>query len=369
MTVAGGTGAVPGAPAPAAATATPAVKILAGSWQPVPGRVEHLTLGIRVQCPQCRAPMPLNGPTRHPACSRCSSTVRLRNLARTLVLAKGGARLLGSPYQYQISQKPEAQCRSCGRDISLAPWLGYTGAVGVIPCSCGAPIPTYPAPAWLREELPGVQQVFGSSAEVAQAQTGVAEGFAAPPVRVPPLTCPGCGGTITLDASLERIAPCPYCQGQVLIPDDTWNRLHPPEIAGRWTLTYVGELKHAGGDVVESWQEASGKPRSGHRWRLDIDWPALATGLLTIGAVVVGGLFAVLLSAGITYLTPAGKATAQMVHALTTFLFVCIASPVLWYLVLDDLPRVISVPLFVIAFLALAGGLGYLPFLLGMLAW
>lgn len=51
------------------------------------------------------------------------------------------------------------------------------------------------------------------------------------------LQCPSCGAHLQVDGSARTIA-CQYCRGNVYIPDDLWNRMHPTQLVQRWYLWY-----------------------------------------------------------------------------------------------------------------------------------
>ena len=102
-------------------------------------------------------------------------------------------------------------------------------------------MPTFPAPEWLKEQLPTALQVFGGDEEVARAQ-GVdlaVNEAATKPIAMP---CPSCGGGLTIKHDTDRTVTCQFCSTSVFIPDALWVRLHPTKTMLRWTLTYSRKL-------------------------------------------------------------------------------------------------------------------------------
>ena len=143
-----------------------------------------------------------------------------------------------------IAASPTPQCRKCGEVVPIDAYLPRAGGTETIPCpKCGTGLPTYPAPAWVREQLPAARQVFGGDPEVAQAEAGMAlevDQQKAAPVM---MSCPQCSGSLTITPETPRTVGCSYCSTQVFLPDALWSRMHPAKVMRRWTLTYVGALK------------------------------------------------------------------------------------------------------------------------------
>ncbi len=226
----------PAAPAPAPST----------TWQAVQGTVGHVTVMMAVKCNHCAAPVPLNGPTKVAHCENCYKESPLGRLPEELALAAEGMQRMGSPYTSRTSSTPDPVCGKCGEGVDVTQYLNHVGATTTIPCpKCGTGLPTFPAPAWLRAELPMALQVFGGDPEVAQQEAGLAVSVDQNQTQPIAMACPSCGGGLTITAESERTTSCQYCQASVFLPDELWKRLHPVKTMERWTLTYTGTLKTA----------------------------------------------------------------------------------------------------------------------------
>jgi predicted RNA-binding Zn-ribbon protein involved in translation (DUF1610 family) len=149
----------------------------------------------------------------------------------------------GASFRAVAYSDPSPECPRCGKPVTIAPYLGKRGATTTLPCAgCGADVPTYPAPAWLRKQLPTAVQVFGGDAHVTKAagiELRVDESAPAPVA----MACPSCGGGLTMTSETARTVPCTFCKATVFLPDELWSRLHPVKAPLRWTLTYTGKLE------------------------------------------------------------------------------------------------------------------------------
>ena len=233
---------------PGAGMAAPALGVASeggdGAWRPVSGTPGFVTLTMCVQCEHCAQPVPVNGPARQVHCANCEGDTPLHRLHEELVLVSEGALQLGSPYTHQGYEEASPQCARCGAQVPVDAWLGREGAVATLPCpSCGAALPTYPAPAWLKQRLPNARQVFGGDPEVARAEAGLelqVEEAGQAPVA---MACPQCNGGLTITPETPRTMTCSFCGVSVFLPDALWLRLHPARKMRRWTLSFVGALK------------------------------------------------------------------------------------------------------------------------------
>jgi hypothetical protein len=164
------------------------------------------------------------------------------HLYQILCFAAVGARVR-SEYKYTWFDDASPECARCGKGVAVASYLTREGATTTIPCaSCGAASPTYPAPAWLKAQLPTALQVLGGDGDVAHVQTGtdlVVNEAATKPIAMP---CPSCGGGLTIGVDTDRTVNCQFCSTSVFIPDELWKRLHPVKTMLRWTVTYTGKL-------------------------------------------------------------------------------------------------------------------------------
>jgi hypothetical protein len=234
------------------------------AWQRVTDPVRSLTVTMTLKCEHCSGPIPINGPARTAHCHACQRESPMRRLAKELALASEDMQQLGSPYTVRASNEAEPKCRKCEQVVPIAEWVGQTGASTTIACpGCGTGLPSYPAPAWLRERLPGIVQVFGGDPEVAVAEAGLALDIAdekqAKPIA---MACPQCGGGLMITAADERVIECRFCTTSVFLPDELWRRLHPAKTMLAWTVTYTGTPLMTAEDLAEQQRQREAADRA-----------------------------------------------------------------------------------------------------------
>ncbi len=246
-----------GSNAPTAGVSTAMPTQQSGSWQPVPSKVQHITQRIHIGCARCAAPIPVNGPCRSVHCDQCMSDMPI-DLSCELELASEGMQRVGSLFQRGQFKDPVPDCISCGENVPIEAYWNHVGATTTIPCpSCGAGLPTYPAPEWLRNALPTALQVFGGDPQLAAAEAGLQVEIDQTKPEPIVMACPKCGGGLSLTCEAERTTTCEFCSASVFLPDELWRRLHPVKMARAWTLTYSGtSLQSAASAEAEARQNA-----------------------------------------------------------------------------------------------------------------
>ena len=195
-----------------------------------------VTLRIHVECERCAAPIPINGPAQRLVCKACLGENALPGLVEALHDASQSMRALGSRYDVTILEEHRPQCVACDASISIDTASSTTG---VVPCArCGAGVPSYPAPAWLRATLPTAAWVFGGDPEVLPPESGVVLSIPEREAKPIAMACPQCSGGLTITKDNARIVPCRFCGVDVYLPDELWRRLHPVATKRAWTLTW-----------------------------------------------------------------------------------------------------------------------------------
>lgn len=227
-----------------------------GQWERAPGPVGFVTLKMSVFCQHCAAPVVVNGPAQHVVCDACHGRTQIDALPVVLQSVAANMRTLGligtnrgengqafSSYNMQYYGVPSPACNNCDGLLPIVRWMDYVGATCMLPCdACGEAIPTYPAPAWLRTQIPTALQVFGGEAPFREAHPGTTLNVAQEESQPIVMNCPACSAGLTITKEMERTVSCQYCRASVFLPDALWKRLHPRKQMVRWTLTYSGEL-------------------------------------------------------------------------------------------------------------------------------
>jgi len=161
--------------------------------------------------------------------------------------------------KYQYAQ--EHRCHGCGASIDIRALP--LGEERVTPCpKCGAPIVSYPPPAWLKNELPGLLMIIGGERDPADVPAGgEAQAVAVPKAKSPVvLACPSCKASLKVDSETARTTMCQFCNESVYLPDDLWRVLHPVRRAEGWSIVYDGNLERRS-DIEKREREAAEEAR------------------------------------------------------------------------------------------------------------
>jgi hypothetical protein len=147
--------------------------VVEGEWARILGDPQHLTIDVRFRCQRCQEWFALGGPVEHQECPHCSFENFIDRLTSILVLASNRIPASAPMYDHQVLSSPRVSCHACGELLSVEGLILQTGVTGTVPCSCGAAVPTYPAPPWLASKLLGARQIFGGDPSTAALLTGV----------------------------------------------------------------------------------------------------------------------------------------------------------------------------------------------------
>jgi hypothetical protein len=140
-------------------------------------------LEIEITCNACRRVVPFATPALRSTCPGCREPIELSVLLWTLLFReideKSFMLPVGDTGRYSAEQPTPAgrlvarwraqapHCGKCQAELMLVePGLDETFECG----ACTTRMPTFPAPAWLRTELPTAMQLYGAAREVDAAE-------------------------------------------------------------------------------------------------------------------------------------------------------------------------------------------------------
>jgi hypothetical protein len=199
--------------------------------------LRHASFTLRAQCAHCGGPLPLLGPLREVPCEACGKTtpITANEWGRILMFASRCVSSMNiGRHEIASGFAPHAKpaCASCATPMPLDALA--IGTDTSAKCACGEALVTYPAPAWLRDELPALVQLYGADRE---ASTTPATRAHVEPVV---MACPKCGGSLDIAADAQRTTKCTFCSASIYLPDDLWRALHPVKTVRAWTLAFEG---------------------------------------------------------------------------------------------------------------------------------
>ncbi|AKU98414.1 hypothetical protein AKJ09_05078 [Labilithrix luteola] len=196
---------------------------------------------VRTDCPECGSAIIVSGLHSEIHCKACRSTTQIPRSfwsglffrlhgaipsKNAVSLALGGAITSELPIYARFSPEHPSciQCRSPLR-LDLRP----LGTEGPTPCNgCAFATPSFPAPPWLRQEYPDLQQFYA-------------------PIHVPPppqtrtvsFACSDCGANLKLTDDTPRLVDCQYCGHTLFLPADLWHAMHPVQKRTPWWVAFV----------------------------------------------------------------------------------------------------------------------------------
>ena len=217
---------------------------------------------VTIDCPECAAPIPVNGLVTQVLCGACQSVVELRGqLGWERILTYQGGE--GCPEHKVLvsSQKVKAldyflafgprggslfrrwrnvlleidtaaaRCPSCGHDLDVqrlgAEAVAEGAEVDVFCPGCGAAVPIRVPQREEREDTHAqCVALVGETALRGDLREPVGESVL--------FSCLGCGAPAKIDATVPRLMRCEFCDATSYLPDALWLRLHPAQRKRAW---------------------------------------------------------------------------------------------------------------------------------------
>lgn len=211
-----------------------------------------IALEIRGQCFSCGQPLPINALVPQIPCARCQRPTQVDPDTWTSLLEdaiKEGrgmqpgqgssmSMMTGSGnYQIQYGCQDPC-CPHCRARLDIAAVYAQAQPGWVMCAGCGKWVSARPMPYGLDPKVFNrVQFIIGEDQNQFSATGQSGQSLQVGGGQPVALQCPSCGGHLRVDGSSRNIA-CQYCRGNVYIPDDLWNRLHPTQLVQRWFLWY-----------------------------------------------------------------------------------------------------------------------------------
>ena len=205
---------------------------------------------IRTSCPRCGQSVPVNGPFRSLLCSGCFETFSIPDKTITGFLnnfeeeftdlaegeGSGGTIISGAGTFTYGYWRLAPRCSECRKPLKLPE---YTEDAKIT-CQCGIKYQVYPAAEWLLEHTPSIRQVISIERELNR-EGPVESAIRTDSHELVVMTCPQCGGALSIGAGNERVMKCIFCSSEVYIPDAIWTRLHPARKTEEWFVVFDGK--------------------------------------------------------------------------------------------------------------------------------
>ena len=211
-------------------------------------------LEVRTVCNRCGQSIPVNGPYAEVTCGACFGRQTVpADIVGDFIndfeeeyqgisegQGRGGTLMSGSgTYKYGY-WRLRPRCSSCKEQLEIPEGPGPV----VIECAgCHEKYHYFEAPEPLRKEVPSA--AFCITPEAPPGPDGVErlqiDQSSSKPIV---MSCPQCGGTLSVSSSSERIMECGYCGSEVYVPDEVWSSLHPVRTSEEWFVGLHGKNVH-----------------------------------------------------------------------------------------------------------------------------
>lgn len=211
---------------------------------------------LTLECPECGAPVPVNGIVPRVLCGACQSVI---DVEREVGWANVFTYTAGEPCAEHLVRSSSVPRPAMAYFLALGPgaalrrkWRGLLVEIDseALRCpSCRQPLDT---DALGREALaegdrvdafcPACGAAVPVRAPTAAEKEWAYEGLVAIACETAPrgelaepkgetilFSCLGCGGATGCDATTPRVVKCSYCQATSYLPDALWLRLHPTQ--------------------------------------------------------------------------------------------------------------------------------------------
>ena len=276
-----------------------------------------------MDCPRCGQSVPINGPFRKLYCSSCSECFAIPNETITGFLSdfeedspgmksgqgSGGTMIGGGgtfKYGYWLLAP---RCSGCKTSLTLPEFEKDTETA----CACGRSYQVYPAPEWLRVAIPSARQIVSFQREMTEddpAGSMISESSE----ELVVMSCPQCGGALSVGTGNDRIMKCGFCGSEVYIPAAVWARLHPARKTEEWFVLFEGrtqkQILHDQQQIDFQEQKIALKKLRRRKLR-----QLSSTGRFSWQHIVLALFLIFPLSAGFMYL--AGATTEEISNAMT----------------------------------------------------
>jgi len=197
---------------------------------------------MTIKCPDCDAPVHVDGPYRKVFCRTCRSDIEfpqevwgdlVGDIKEEIAGFKPGegtnSNIFGHFNMTLTYGRLAPYCSKCKREFVIEE--DYNGSDRLTCPDCDTVKPAFAAPEWLAKAVKGAVLVAGAWPEDNDAEE---HKTVSDPVA---FSCPQCAGSLMIDGK-ERLIQCEYCETRVYLPDDLWLMLHPAKKKTRWFIGF-----------------------------------------------------------------------------------------------------------------------------------
>lgn len=209
------------------------------SWFSTPSRGPIIATGsiyARTECPECGSSIIVQNLCVELSCKACRSRIPVPREFWTglffrfygVVKSRNGVSMsINSAISSELPiyarfRQEHPICIQCSSPLDLK--ARPLGSEGPVPCTgCAFQTASYPAPPWLQQEFPDMQQFYVPIYPPVAPQT-----------RAVSFACPECGGNLRLTDDSPRLVDCRFCKNTLFLPPELWHAMHPIQKRTPW---------------------------------------------------------------------------------------------------------------------------------------
>jgi predicted RNA-binding Zn-ribbon protein involved in translation (DUF1610 family) len=203
------------------------------------------------KCNSCGNPVPITGPFQKTVCPSCFNDVQVHSESfadffnsfdeeySSLDHGQGsGGTVIGGRGSFEYAYwRLEPRCSDCKNKFPEHD----SKTEGKFNCpKCGKEYYVFPASKEIQELSPSVTQFITFEKVNGKDDKSTVNPDESKQSLVV-MSCPKCGGAVTVTEMSERIMKCEYCTTEVYVPDAVWKRLHPVKQKVEWFVKLEGK--------------------------------------------------------------------------------------------------------------------------------
>lgn len=205
---------------------------------------------LKTACKSCGNTLALNALTENVLCHSCQNINHFPydNWKKSILesalneysdLKEGEGQtqtVMTGEYTFQIMyglQNP--RCQKCKTYLLPEHLYDYAKTGYAICGKCSSKVSVRILPDELKDIFEGVKFLAGEDSDMFNTNK---EGIKTPNSGKPILfICPSCAGNLEVDGT-DRMITCKFCNSQIYLPDDLWQRIHPVKTVERWYIVF-----------------------------------------------------------------------------------------------------------------------------------
>lgn len=199
--------------------------------------MKSISIKLKTECKHCGSPMLLNALVNNFICSSCNKTNSFDyDLWKSFLNKRGTSKIISGEYTYNVTcERRKPHCVKCNENINVEKLDEYNNKKNIFCPKCSHNFFVRKCTAELEQYFPNLTYLVGEDENLLSTYNSKEDlPYGNKPII---FNCPSCAGSLKVDGK-NRIVECTYCDSNVYLPDDLWQRLHPVKVIRSWFLVY-----------------------------------------------------------------------------------------------------------------------------------